>query len=78
MEYFPLFKQLTGGTIGHDVFFHPLLGLIVTSNEYGMLTRLLKFKLNVFRSSESEDGYEFILDLYERLRKLVISRQQRA
>ena len=37
-----------GGNVGNDVFFHPLLGPIMTGNEHEMLTMFLKLNPPVF------------------------------
>ena len=37
-----------GGNVGNDVFFHPLLGPVMTCNEHEMLTMFLKLNPHVF------------------------------
>lgn len=47
----------------------------MTSNEHEILINILKSKPHVIHYFESEDEYEFIINCYERLRKLGIVHQ---
>ena len=57
------------GNMGNNDFFHPLLVYVMTGNENDMLNKFLKIKPLIIFGFESEDAYEFIFDLYERLHK---------
>lgn len=37
-----------GGNLGNDVFFHPLLGHVMTGNQHEMLTKFLNLNPPVF------------------------------
>ena len=47
-------------------------GPIMTSDQYKLFTKFLKLKPPVFKSAESEDAYDFLVDCHELLHKMVI------
>ena len=65
----------TGGNVGTDAFFYPLLGSVMTSNEHDMLTKFLKLKPPVHLGFETKADNEFIIGCCERLHKLSIIHQ---
>lgn len=65
-----------GGNVSTDVFFHPLLSSVLSSNENELLTKFLKLKPPVFLGFESADVYEIIVDCYEIVHKSGIVHQR--
>ena len=55
-----------------DMFPRLTTGSVMTSDQYELFTKFLKLKPPVFKSAESEDAYDFLVDCHELLHKMDI------
>lgn len=50
----------------------PVLRPVITGDEHGLFCKFMKMEPSVFKSTKSEDAFEFLINYRERLHKMGI------